>query len=225
MKAMLVAVVGIAALALPAAGAEKGAAGGSAAAGSSASGSSPGAKGSASAAPAKPTPPAARDLSRALLTSDEWSRLLDRYSASLTGQLTQSLQAQKEPVPGDLQGNLRKKLGEKLPYDQAVDAQAKALANHFTADELKQAATFYSSPTGKKVLTQLPQALSELGDELQGQLATTVPEIVSQVAPKALGPGHGDGSATGTGSGAPSPDGSAGEQSRPRGSTGPAQPK
>jgi hypothetical protein len=218
MRALLAAVVGIAVLAQPVAAAEKGSAGGGATA-------APGAKGSASASPAtKPTPPAARDLSRALLTSDEWNRLLDRYSASLTGQLTQSLQAQKEPVPTDLQGNLRKRLGEKLPYDQAIDTQAKALANHFTSDELKQAASFYSSPAGKKVLTELPQALSELGDELQGQLATTVPEIVAQVAPKALGPGHG--AETGTGSGAPAPDGSAGgETSRPRGSAGKAQAK
>lgn len=158
---------------------------------------------------AKPTPPEARALSKALLTNQEWEQLLDRYSASLGGQLTQSLQAQKQPVPTDLQANLRRELGQKLSYESAVDAQAKALANHFSADEMKQAATFYASAVGKKVLTQLPQALSELGDELQGQLATTVPEIVARIAPKALGSSEGGDSSTG--SGAPSPDGSAPE--------------
>lgn len=169
----------------------------------------PGTRGSAApkgGAAAKPAPsPAAKDLSRALLSSDEWNKLLDRYSSSLSGQLTQSLQAQKEPVPDDLQANLRRELGQKLPYDQAVNAQASALANHFSSDELKQAAKFYASPTGKKVLAELPQALSELGDELQGQLATTVPEIVARVAPKAL---PGSDSSTGSGA-APGPDGGA----------------
>ena len=39
----------------------------------------------------KPPPPAAKDLARALLTEDQWNKVLDSYASSLSGQVSQSL--------------------------------------------------------------------------------------------------------------------------------------
>ena len=69
-----------------------------------------------------------------------------------------------------------------------MDIQAQALAQHLTPDELRKVASFYSSPAGKKVLERLPEAQSEVAQQLQARLATAVPEIVQRFAPKALGP-------------------------------------
>lgn len=151
---------------------------------------------------AKP-PAAATDLARALLTADQWGKVLEGYASSLAGQISQALLAAGEKVPDDLKGKLRGELEKTLPYQQTLQAQAEALAGKLTPDELRKAAAFYGSPLGRKVLDQLPQAQSAVAQQLQARLATAVPEIVTRLAPKAMqGSPHGGGpGAAGTGSG------------------------
>jgi hypothetical protein len=146
----------------------------------------------------KPPPAAARDLARALLTEDQWSKVLDSYASSLSSQVSQALLSSGEKVPEDLRGTLRAELGKALPYQQTVQAQAEALSKELTADELKRTAQFYSSPLGRKVLEKLPEAQASVAQQLQGRLATAVPEIVNRVAPKAMsGSPHGGGASGG----------------------------
>jgi hypothetical protein len=140
---------------------------------------------------AKP-PAAATDLAKALLTSEQWGKILDSYASSLSGQVSQSLMANGEKVPDDLRPKIRAELEKALPYRETVDAQAQALSKELTPDELKKTATFYKSPLGKKVLDRLPEAQSSVAKQLQTKLATAVPDIVNRVAPNAMkGSPHG----------------------------------
>jgi hypothetical protein len=148
-------------------------------------------------------PAAANDLARALLTSEQWGKVLDSYASSLAGQISQALLGKGEKVPENLRGNLRTELEKTLPYQQTVQAQAEALARAMTPDELRRTAAFYGSPLGRKVLDKLPEAQSEVAQELQGRLSTAVPEIVNNLAPKAMagaGPTGPPGPSSGTGS-------------------------
>jgi hypothetical protein len=154
---------------------------------------------------AKPPPAAASELARALLTQEQWGKVLDGYAASLSGQVTQALAASGEKPPEDLRGKLRAELEKALPYQQTVQAQAEALAKELTPDELQRTAKFYSSPLGRKVLDRLPEAQTAAAQRLQGQLATAVPDIVNRLAPKALSTPHGGGSGGGGAPGGSSP--------------------
>jgi hypothetical protein len=136
--------------------------------------------------PGAEPPAAARELARALLPQERWDRLLDSYASSLSAQVSQALLSRGEPVPDGLQAKLRSELGDRLQYQQTIDAQAKALASEFTHDELKKTAAFYSTPAGKKMLEKLPEAQEAVGQELQARLNTAVPEILQRIAPKAL---------------------------------------
>jgi hypothetical protein len=139
-------------------------------------------------AQARPAPRAAQVLARALVSNEDWNRVLDQYANGLAGHVAQSLSARGDTVPDDLQTSIRKELGHELPYDHVVDKQAQALAKQLSPGELEQAATFYASATGKKVVEAVPQAQSELGQDLQERLASAVPQIVKRVAPRALAP-------------------------------------
>jgi hypothetical protein len=153
-------------------------------------------------------PAAAQDLARALVSNEDWSRVLDEYASGLAGHVADSLTARGDTVPEDLEPSIRKQLGQELPYDNVVDAQAQALAKQFTPDELKKAATFYASPLGKKVTAGVPKAQSELGQHLQARLATAVPQIVKRVAPRAItsdAPGAGSSHAGASGSASSEP--------------------
>jgi hypothetical protein len=148
-------------------------------------------------------PAAAHDLARALLTSEQWSKVLDSYASSLAGQISQALLSKGEKVPDDLRGKLRDELGKTLPYQDTIEAQATALAKELSPDELRKTATFYASPVGRKVLDKLPEAQSAVAQQLQARLATAVPEIVNRLAPSAMAgpkPGGPPGGGSGTGS-------------------------
>jgi hypothetical protein len=143
---------------------------------------------------AQKPPAAASDLARALLTSEQWEKILDSYASSLSSQVSQSLLASGEKVPDDLRDRIRAELGKSMPYQATVDAQAEALSRQLTPDELKKTAAFYKSDLGKKVLDRLPEAQSVVARQLQTKLASAVPEIVNKVAPKAMqGSPHGGG--------------------------------
>lgn len=142
----------------------------------------------------------ARALSRALVPEPNWERLLDRSADGLSDAVSRSLSAKGEKVPDNLKANLRKELGKDMKYGEAIDAQAQALEKRFTGDEMQKAAAFYTSPLGKKMLDQLPEAQSEVGTALQERLATVVPGILQRVAPGAIGGPEGPG-ASGTGEG------------------------
>jgi hypothetical protein len=157
---------------------------------------------SAAAPAAKPgaaPPAAARDLARALLSEERWNKLLDGYAASLSEQVARALQGKGEQVPDGLQPRIREELGERLQYQQTIESQAQALAAEFTADELKKTASFYATPAGRKVLERLPEAQATVSRELQARLSTAVPELLQEVAPKALAPSE-EGQGSGAGS-------------------------
>ena len=155
-----------------------------------------------SGAPSAKPPAAATELARALLSQQQWSKVLDSYASSLSGQVSEALLSRGEKVPDDLRGKLRSELDRALPYQQTVQAQADALAKALTPDELKRTVAFYQSPTGRKVLERLPDAQSAVAQQLQARLATAVPDIVNRVAPKAMAgapPGAGAGPEAGAG--------------------------
>ncbi|HET7827094.1 MAG TPA: DUF2059 domain-containing protein [Anaeromyxobacter sp.] len=178
-------------------------------AGKAAAGSAAGSNAAAGGAKQRgPAPAAAQDLARALVSNDDWSRVLDEYASGLAGHVADSLTARGDAVPEDLEPSIRKQLGQELPYDNVVDAQAQALAKQFTPDELRKAATFYASPLGKKVTQGVPKAQTELGQHLQARLATAVPQIVKRVAPRAIAsdaPGAGSSHAGASGSASSEP--------------------
>lgn len=162
------------------------------------------------AAPAKPPPAAAFELARALLTSEQWAKVLDSYASSLSGQISQKLLSEGEKVPDDLRGKLLAELQKTLPYHETVQAQAGALAKELTPEELRKTAAFYSSALGHKVLERLPDAQAEVAQQLQGRLATAVPEIVNRLAPKAMAAGPRGATGNGTGSAGSTSGGAAG---------------
>jgi hypothetical protein len=149
-----------------------------------------------------------RQLSRALVSQKTWNSLLDRSAEGLSSAVSRSLTAKGEKVPADLQATIRTELGKSMRYEEAVDAQATALQKRFSPAELEQAAKFYDSALGKKMLTELPAAQGEVGDQLQERLTSVVPEIIHRVAPGAMGgsgspatPGKPGAPPTGTGGG------------------------
>ncbi len=188
--------------------------------------SGPGAGGQAKAPPSAPPSEAARQVARDLIPKEKWDKLLDGVAAGLSQQVGGALVQGGEKPPKDLEAKLRSQLGNEMSYEQTLDTQAQALSRNFTNDELKAIARFYETPTGKKLVTELPKVQGEVSDALQVRLSEAVPKVVEKVAPGALASskkGAGP-SESGTGSGAPPPEKGGGGPPPAQGRTPPPPP-
>lgn len=149
----------------------------------------------AGAAKGPTSPPAARDLARALTSEPAWDGIIDGYATSLAGQISAALAATGKEAPADLREKVRRELRDAVRYEQAVEMQARALGGRFSADELRALETFYRSGAGKKLLEVLPEVARQVNDELRVRLSERVPRIVERYAPSvaAAPPGAKDG--------------------------------
>jgi hypothetical protein len=74
-------------------------------------------------------------------------------------------QLQKRPnLPADAEERLNKSMDDMLksfPYDELIDVMIPVYQKHLTKGDVDALVAFYSSPTGEKVLTEMPAMMSE----------------------------------------------------------------
>src|SRR5439155_13694987 len=57
-----------------------------------------------------------------------------------------------------------------MPFDEMMDAMVPTYQKHFTRGELDALTAFYSSPTGQKILREMPAIMSEAIDRKSTRL-------------------------------------------------------
>ena len=139
----------------------------------------------ATAAPAPKAPTAAQvDLARQIINASGEVHALDPLIPSVLQQTytnfvqqNPDLQKPLVEVMQALQPEMMKKQAE------VTDMMATAYASHFTEAELKEILAFYNTPTGKKMVAELPKVLQqslagarEWGTKLSDQVAARVRE-------------------------------------------------
>ncbi len=132
-----------------------------------------------------PPPTAAQvQLARQIVDASGAARAFDPILPSIVQQTYAQL-VQQNP---DLQKSLlevAQALGPEFLKRQpeVVEIMIQSYASHFTEAELKELVTFYSSPTGKKLVTELPLVLEESfakarewGNKIQEQVTARIRE-------------------------------------------------
>ena len=70
----------------------------------------------------------------------------------------------KNKLPADFEDRLNKMLDDQMnsyPWDQLLDAMIPVYQQHLTKGNVDALVVFYSSPTGKKMLKELPEIMGE----------------------------------------------------------------
>jgi hypothetical protein len=160
--------------------------------------------GSPRAAPAAPAPnaaskpsPAAERVARALTTRASWNDTVDAYASALSSQISAAMEAQGGDAPKDAEKRIRTRLDDAVAYEEVVRLQAQALAGRFGEDELRAIGTFYESPPGKKLVSELPGVSRQVIEVVQQRISVAIPRIVEEIAPALARakPGTAEGSA------------------------------
>lgn len=70
----------------------------------------------------------------------------------------------KDKLPPDFEAQMNRSMEDALkgmPYDEMLEAMVPAYQKHFTKSDLDALTAFYGSPTGQKVLRELPAIMGE----------------------------------------------------------------
>jgi len=140
----------------------------------------------APAASASPSGPSAAALGygATILNDIGMKSSLDRVIPGMLGQLQREVLATRPELKEPLAAAMQTVAPEFLKSEQEIlDSSAKFLGETMSEDELKQIATFYESPTGKKFINvqfELAARIATVAEKWRQQMAVEMPARVHQ---------------------------------------------
>ena len=113
----------------------------------------------------------------AMHTRDMMKQMVAAMSAPMHKMVHEQFLKNQDKLPADFEAQMNRMMDEMLqgfPWDQYIDATMPIYQKHFTKGDLAALTTFYSSPTGQKVLREMPALMAE-------SMEITMPMIQEQV--------------------------------------------
>src|SRR5689334_4445161 len=95
----------------------------------------------------------------------------------------------KDKLPPDFEARVNSMMDDMLkdmPWDDMINAMVPSYQKHFTKGDVDALVTFYSSPTGQKILREMPavtaEAMETMMPIMQKYMAKTTQRMQAQVA-------------------------------------------
>jgi uncharacterized protein len=136
-----------------------------------------------------------RRLERLLSIMDSPERMNQMFAA-ISQQMHQMAHQEylkdKDKLPADFeeqQNKLMDDMFKSMPWDEMIQAMVPSYQKHLTKGDIDSMVAFYSSPTGQKVLRELPAIMSEAMQSMMPimqRYMATVKERVDQQTADAL---------------------------------------
>ena len=98
----------------------------------------------------------AMQLSRLVLSKDSYQSMIKQVMASM-------MAASGQPTDAKTQAKLEAVMLEALPYDEMLQFNAKVYGSRFKDSELQDIIAFYKTPTGVKLVKELPNISGDVG--------------------------------------------------------------
>jgi uncharacterized protein len=90
----------------------------------------------------------------------------------------------KQNLPADAEERLNKSTDDMLkafPYDEMIDAMVPVFQKHLTKGDVDALVAFYSSPTGAKMLKEMPAMMSESMQAASGVMQEMMAKMTQRV--------------------------------------------
>jgi len=91
-------------------------------------------------------------------------QMMQAMSKPMHQMIHQQFVKDQDKLPSDFEARMNKTMDDMLrdmPFDEMMQAMVPAYQKHFTKGDLEALIVFYSSPTGQKVLRELPSITAE----------------------------------------------------------------
>ncbi|HEY7372104.1 MAG TPA: DUF2059 domain-containing protein [Polyangia bacterium] len=126
---------------------------------------------------AKDDKAATLELMRTIVPRGAYDAMLDQMYTQMSATMQQM---GGKSIPASKQKALKEAVQESLPYDDLVSWSADVYSKHFNRKEIDDLATFYKTPTGKKMAAMLPTLSGEVGAKMAPLLMTRLPAAMKK---------------------------------------------
>ncbi len=95
---------------------------------------------------------------------DMMHQMAESMSKSMQQMVHDQFAKEKDKLPPDFEAQMNKMMDDimkAMPFDDMFEAMVPVYQKHFTKGELDDLTAFYSSPTGQKVLREMPAIVGE----------------------------------------------------------------
>jgi hypothetical protein len=92
------------------------------------------------------------------------AKMVDSMSKPMHDMIHQQYLKNQDKLPPDFEARMNKKTDEMLksfPWDDLMDSMVPVYQKHFTKGDIDALVTFYGTPTGQKILRELPEITAE----------------------------------------------------------------
>jgi hypothetical protein len=91
-------------------------------------------------------------------------KMMDAMSKPMHQMIHEQYLKDKDKLPPDFEARVNKHLDEYfkgVPWDEILDSMVPAYQKHLTKGDVEALVAFYSTPTGQKLIKEMPQILAE----------------------------------------------------------------
>jgi uncharacterized protein len=109
-------------------------------------------------------------------------QMVDAMAKPMQKMMHEEYMKDKDSLPPDFEERMNKAMNDMLremPWDQILQAMVPAYQKHFTKGDMDALVAFYSTPTGQKVLREMPGLMADSMDTMMPVIRQHV-EKVSQ---------------------------------------------
>ena len=100
----------------------------------------------------------------AVHSHDMMLKMVEAMSKSRHQMAHEQCEKDKNRLPADCEARINKMMDDmmnEMPFDEMMEAMVPAYQKHFTKGDMDALIAFYSTPTGQKMLQQLPAVMTE----------------------------------------------------------------
>lgn len=112
-------------------------------------------------------PASKEDIQRyldAIHSHEMMKQTIEAMSQSMHQMIHEQYLRDKDTLPPDFEEKMNKFLDDsmsKMPFDEMMEAMIPTYQKHFTKSDIDALISFYSSPTGQKVLREMPAIMAD----------------------------------------------------------------
>ena len=131
--------------------------------------------------PVSDQPASKQDIERyldAMHSREMIANMLKAMSKPMHQMIHEQYLKDKDKLPADFEERMNKRTDEMMnsfPWDEMMDAMVPVYQKHFTKGDVDSLVAFYTSPTGQKVLREMPSIMAE-------SMQTVMPLVQKQMA-------------------------------------------
>ena len=112
------------------------------------------------------------------------AQMTESMSKPMHEMVHQQYTKDKDKLPADFEDRMNKMMDamfRDMPWDQMLEAEVPVYERHFTKGDVNALVAFYSSPTGQKMMRELPAIMSETMESIMPLIQKQVETIRERV--------------------------------------------